>query len=301
MVISLLPRQRNSWSHLREVHRKGDLLLTAHPSTPDHFRSIPYRYHFLNLSKPPKNEDSLAMFLSPSRLSGLQLNMKHYLQLRQIEDDVSEPHNTEGDEIFGRRKNDWVRKCIFTLLGILGAAICLILGYMIHPKDQLLSTTFNASAPMSELHCGNSSTEARKLGCVFDLLTNNWMPEYCSDPLTDGEYREWVLDSDRQLGAWAFYHDEEAQQKISSEEELSNMVGHHVWTTTENHLAHCTFLARRMHRLVTGEIDAVAHNTFAHTLHCTSSILEAIGAPETHIMKSHIGSTFDVGIVSCLV
>ncbi|PTB62197.1 hypothetical protein BBK36DRAFT_1144990 [Trichoderma citrinoviride] len=152
----------------------------------------------------------------------------------------------------------------------------------------------------SELHCGNSSTEARVMGCVFDLLTNNWMPKYCADPITDAEYREWVLDPSRQLGAWAFYHDEQGQKQVASEEALSDLVGAHIYTTTENHLAHCAFLARRMHRLVTGDIAAVAHNTLAHTLHCTKAILKAVESNEPSL-GAQIGSTFDVGIVSCLV
>jgi hypothetical protein len=138
------------------------------------------------------------------------------------------------------------------------------------------------------------------MGCVFDLLTNNWMPEYCADPITDAEYREWVLDPSRQLGAWAFYHDEQGQKQVASEEVLSDLVGSHIYTTTENHLAHCAFLARRMHRLVTGDIAAVAHNTLAHTLHCTRAILKAVESNEPSL-KAQIGSTFDVGIVSCLV
>ncbi|KAF2715974.1 hypothetical protein K431DRAFT_236429 [Polychaeton citri CBS 116435] len=156
------------------------------------------------------------------------------------------------------------------------------------------------SAPSTELHCGNSSTEARALGCVFDLLTNNWMPEYCSDPSTDAEYREWVLDPSRELGAWAFFYDDQAERQVGSEEELSDLVGEHVYTTTQNHLAHCAFIARRMHRLVTGEIFAVTHNTFAHTVHCTSAILKSIDIVEQPASPD-IGSTFDVGIVSCSV
>ncbi|KAK2051543.1 hypothetical protein LY76DRAFT_479648, partial [Colletotrichum caudatum] len=156
------------------------------------------------------------------------------------------------------------------------------------------------SPATSELRCGNSSTEARALGCVFDLLTNNWMPRYCSDPATDSEYRAWVLKPERHLGSWAFYYDEKAGHQVASEEELSNLVGIHVYTTLENHLAHCTFVARRMHRLAIGEVAAVAHNTFAHTMHCTSAILNAISDKGQH-GERYIGSTFDVGIVSCSV
>jgi phage tail protein X len=56
-----------------------------------------------------------------------------------------------------------------------------------------------------------------------------------------------------------------------------------------------------MHRLTTGEIKAVAHNTFAHTLHCTSAVLDAISAPGPAISKSGIASTFNVSVVSCTI
>lgn len=125
------------------------------------------------------------------------------------------------------------------------------------------------------------------------------MPHVCADPFTDNEYRAWVAEPTRELGTFAFYHDDGARRQVASEEELSDSVGKSIWTTTENHLAHCVFLARRMHRLVTGEISAVAHNTFTHTMHCTDAVLKALDAPNGGGVG--IGSTFDVGIVSCLV
>ncbi|KAF3012254.1 hypothetical protein E8E14_011355 [Neopestalotiopsis sp. 37M] len=235
-----------------------------------------------------------------------------YSLLSQSEDSVSTETKLEDDEQLRPRRHDRARKFIYLLLGILSAMTCLVLGYMAHgnSSEQHIhhehhdhhnnhSIAVDSPATVSELHCGNSSAEARALGCVFDLLTNNWMPQYCSDPHTDDEYRAWVLDPVRQLGAWAFYRDDQAQYQVASEEELSDLVGQHIWTTTENHLAHCAFLARRMHRLVTGEIAAVAHNTFAHTMHCTSAILKAVVAEQPIVPG--IGSTFDVGIVSCLV
>ncbi|KAH6645222.1 hypothetical protein BKA67DRAFT_542193 [Truncatella angustata] len=221
-----------------------------------------------------------------------------YTKLGQSEDNCLTSPRFEDDERFinGGRNLTW--KLVYFFLGILAALTCGILGYMAYPNPSTPSTTSKSST--SELHCGNSATEARALGCVFDLLTNNWMPKYCSDPYTDAEYRVWVLDSDRQLGAWAYYYDEKAEHQVASEEELSDLVGKSIFTTTENHLGHCTFLARRMHRLTTGEISAVAHNSFAHTMHCTSSILKAFNATE-QLISAQIGSTFDVGIVSCLV
>ncbi|KUI71321.1 hypothetical protein VM1G_06741 [Cytospora mali] len=234
---------------------------------------------------------------------------KKYSRLTQSEANILPTLHPEDGRPPDKINHNWTRTSAYFLLGILAAVSCGLFGYVLarqdapapaHDHAHPLSITAKPSTSTSELHCGNSSTEARSLGCVFDLLTNNWMPEYCSDRATDAEYREWVLDPSRRLGAWAFYHDSRAEHQVASEEALSDLVGSHVYTTTENHLGHCAFLARRMHRLITGEIAAVAHNTFSHTVHCTTAILEAVGKAEQP-GGAQIGSTFDVGIVSCLV
>ncbi|KAK2028387.1 hypothetical protein LX32DRAFT_720487 [Colletotrichum zoysiae] len=228
-------------------------------------------------------------------------------QDRYAYDNMKLTEAVDGDNFDHHRS--WTRQTPYIILGILLAATCILFGYVVHLNTCGSSCCSSLSFPMiheppvsntMELHCGNTSTEARELGCVFDLLTNNWMPKYCADPVTDDEYRTWVLDPRRSLGPWAFFHDDKAQNQVASEEALSNLVGSHIYTTTENHLAHCIFLARRMHRLVTGEIAAVAHNSLAHTMHCTSAVLKAMGDINDEVQPK-IGSTFDVGVVSCIV
>ncbi|KAL6862013.1 hypothetical protein J3F83DRAFT_218874 [Trichoderma novae-zelandiae] len=265
---------------------------------------------------------------------------KLYSRVNQGDADSFPPRLASEDGVPSRRRYEsWAMTGAYVLLAVVAAASCAVFGYVVARQNILLRAAMasspapapspapppapaqghehdhghdHAPAPapapvvtptppsLSQLHCGNSSTEARAMGCVFDLLTNNWMPEYCADPVTDAEYREWVLDPARQLGSWAFYHDDQGQKQVASEQALSDLVGSHIYTTSENHLAHCAFLARRMHRLVTGDIAAVAHNTLAHTLHCTRAILKAVESNEPSL-KAQIGSTFDVGIVSCLV
>ncbi|KAJ9143218.1 hypothetical protein NKR19_g6942 [Coniochaeta hoffmannii] len=261
-------------------------------------------------------------------------NLKSYSKLYQRDqrddDDSSLTLKNEDDDLLPAGGHVRSLECAYILLTIILAITCAVFGYVAHPNaitscptpthtdhvdhaghtdhadhSHHMEHTAHTEAPpkpaKTELHCGNSSAEARSLGCVFDLLTNNWMPKSCADPYTDAEYREWVMDPSRDMGAWAFYHDDKAVQQIPSEDALSDLVGHHIYTTTENHLAHCVFLARRMHRLVTGEIAAVAHNTFSHTMHCTSALLKDMGKDANRSVKAEIGSTFDVGIVSCVL
>jgi hypothetical protein len=147
-----------------------------------------------------------------------------------------------------------------------------------------------------ELQCGNNSSEAQRLGCVFDLLTNNWVPEPCSDPATDAEFRAWALDPSRYHGAWPYYESSLGGATIVSEEALSDLVGKRVFTTVENHLGHCIFLARRMHRYINEDINNIAHNVLAHTVHCTTAVLEALTDRREALMEEH---SFIVGTISC--
>lgn len=190
------------------------------------------------------------------------------------------------------------RKHLISGVALLAISTLLGLLIMLYPKPP---TTVHSAPPQGTvLECGNSTTEARAMDCTFDLLTNNWMPRYCSDAETDAEYRAWVLDPSRRLGAFAYFLDNNAERRISSEESLSELVGQDIYTTTENHLSHCAFLARRMHRFVIGEIAAVAHNTLEHTIHCTSAIIDSLEPSVTREGEA-TGSTFNVGIVSCIV
>lgn len=141
------------------------------------------------------------------------------------QDDEKEEWQKEG--------RDWCGKILITLLLVLGAFICGFVGYATrsYASHSIENTTTALSA--RELHCGNSSVEAQGRGCTFDLLTNNWMPQYCSDSVTNAEYRAWVMEPERNLGSWAFYHDDQAQHQIPSEDVLSSLASRRVYTTKE--------------------------------------------------------------------
>ncbi|KAJ4251359.1 hypothetical protein NW762_011340 [Fusarium torreyae] len=137
------------------------------------------------------------------------MSVSHYARLESLD---------EQDNLPPRDTLQKTTPCRLVLLGILVGISCTISGYTVY----LCVPWFTEEQRHPhQLHCGNSSTEAESFGCVFDLLTNNWMPDYCSDPITDNEYREWVLAPDRQLGPWAFFLDSKAQHRVESENELS--------------------------------------------------------------------------------
>lgn len=102
--------------------------------------------------------------------------------------------------------------------------------------------------PPTKLHCGSSYAEAQALGCKFDLLSSGWIPHQCFDEASETEYREWILNTNNsRRGPFPYFKDKLLTQPIEGIDALSryeNMV----YTTMEEHLAHCTQLMRRTHR-----------------------------------------------------
>ena len=143
--------------------------------------------------------------------------------------------------------------------------------------------------PAPIYHCGTSNTtaEARALGCKFDILGNSWTPKQCFDSDTAAEFREWVQLPERQMGTFPFFHDKEGKERIRDEHELAESVGSYVYTTQEHHLAHCTFLMRRIFRAgaSNGELRLNSrYGTLSHTVHCTEEVLLSFRRPDPRQM-----------------
>lgn len=60
--------------------------------------------------------------------------------------------------------------------------------------------------------CGNSTAQARELGCKFDALSAAWLPPHCRD---DDLLDEFLNHKD---GPWEYWADQEHQQPLSMEE-----------------------------------------------------------------------------------
>ena len=57
-----------------------------------------------------------------------------YSQLRQSDNDILISLTPEAKKMQPKPRRDWVRKCLFVLLAILGTVFCLVLGYVAHSK-----------------------------------------------------------------------------------------------------------------------------------------------------------------------
>ncbi|KAB5540556.1 hypothetical protein GE09DRAFT_1245740 [Coniochaeta sp. 2T2.1] len=119
--------------------------------------------------------------------------------------------------------------------------------------------------------CGNSPSEARSLGCKFDIVLHSWLPADCIRPEDDadaelmyaGRSWEWRLGNGAQVslndvrtGEFPFVH-----------------------TSFDWHVTHCMYVWKRMHRAMMDSgrrIDSYSIN-YHHTTHCA----EMIGGGET--------------------
>lgn len=169
------------------------------------------------------------------------------------------------------------------LLAALAATITFILGYGVASSSgspfDLGHSSLSGGAPavlgpfVDSSQCGNSTTEARALGCTYDLLSTTWWPAACQDQSTSKEFEEW-LRSPQRIRPWPFFHDKEGTQPILTLEDLAESAGTDIWTTQEFHTGHCMLWWKRLHKSMEGRIATnIWSGEYHHTAHCTSVLL----------------------------
>ncbi|KAK2007421.1 hypothetical protein LZ32DRAFT_622199 [Colletotrichum eremochloae] len=86
-------------------------------------------------------------------------------------------------------------------------------------------------------HCGNSTAEAKSLGCTYDTLEQAWVPPDCADPETLVEYQSY--------DTWHGFNDEYGQQPINIEEMSERTFASRYWIEPLDHGIHCVFTLKR--------------------------------------------------------
>lgn len=128
--------------------------------------------------------------------------------------------------------------------------------------------------------CGYDITSAKAADCAFDMLSHTWVPKPCYDSETDAEFREWIFKPNRTGGAFPYFLSSRltANTHIDGIDALSAIPGDTwIWSHGEEHVGHCIFVTRRIHRALEGKFkwsDDVAN--FDHTSHCAHEVLESI-------------------------
>ncbi|KAK3357856.1 hypothetical protein B0T25DRAFT_540396 [Lasiosphaeria hispida] len=201
------------------------------------------------------------------------------------------------------RPRSWMHKARSALaftLGIFCGWILLVTAWRttLHPVPRTVQYTTKT------LECGNTTAEAEARGCSFDLLSHNWVPPPCLDSQTESEYRAYISSPERALGAYPYFLDAEGTKRVESERAFALLAnGHpvladqHVYTTREEHLAHCKFLLRRTHRAAQRKVRLNDENAgFWHTEHC----LEELSHPNRKPLAA-LNEGFFVGYSPCTI
>lgn len=110
--------------------------------------------------------------------------------------------------------------------------------------------------------CGNNPTEAKKNGCIFDVMNYAWTPPQCYDKVASEEALS--------RGPWKWYLDKNATIPVPGGQDLERLAFEtEVWTEHSYHVAHCLYALKLVHRgAMSGQLLLKEVGSWNHTLHC---------------------------------
>lgn len=111
--------------------------------------------------------------------------------------------------------------------------------------------------------CGNSTAEAKSLGCTFNPLSMAWLRDECYDHEITQAFLE--------AGLWQYYADEAGMKEITIEEvAMSADTGAPNWLSKQWHMVHCAFMWQKMHRAMLSLDRRLEPSllSYGHTEHC---------------------------------
>lgn len=114
-------------------------------------------------------------------------------------------------------------------------------------------------------HCGSSVREAHDLGCVFDVMSNSWMPRECY-------FEDLALDF-LSLPDTAWYADEEHNETVPlGEFEKGEMPL--VYPSFGHHDRHCLYTWRKLQHAIDNKLMVDAESVSQmHVKHCTDYLV----------------------------
>jgi len=171
-----------------------------------------------------------------------------------------------------RRNRILSHSLLFLLTSILWLTILYLLS---HAPNHLWYSTPGTSKPGDYRHnvtsnaklltCGSTADEARKAGCQYDILLNNWVPAPCYD---DEFILEYTDDE-----SWGAYADANMTIKLSP---LEISESEFYYTSVRDHINHCAIMWKKQFWVLYEErraIDTIVANP-RHTDHCAQYLMD---------------------------
>ncbi|GLB11140.1 hypothetical protein AtubIFM57258_007559 [Aspergillus tubingensis] len=170
---------------------------------------------------------------------------------------------------------------------VLGLLLGIALTTALHPLTvpQLINSTFmhlthpSASPPAvsvtggfvfddqtGEAKCGTHWTEAKRLGCHFDVMASRWYSPDC--------FNQGVLDQMLTEVDFRWYANRDHTEEVDRERVLAGEF-EAVYPDNDYHIMHCLYLWRRLHSAMLEHryLDDDVYS-YEHTLHCTRLIMQ---------------------------
>ncbi|KAJ0283315.1 hypothetical protein COL940_004661 [Colletotrichum noveboracense] len=161
------------------------------------------------------------------------------------------------------------------------------------PSPSDLNTTYLLPFP-----CGATPSAARAAGCLFDIISFNWLPPACHDAALASTFEAEL----RAAGELAWYRDMNRTAPLTRDQ---IMTGEYtgVYVSLAYHLRHCTAMWRRMHRALMqgggglGRVDSYIWG-YHHTLHCEETLLGHRNETEAEVFTTEVRIKYpDCGVV----
>lgn len=195
------------------------------------------------------------------------------------------PYSSAEDQPRGR-KCKWCKYSIFAW--VLSASLLASIILVTRPPHSRQKPNFSSKGWIVDVHesspsktnakihlCGNSSEEARRLGCRFDQLTWSWLPPNCPSYAND----EFMASAEK---PWVFYEDVEATKVVGNDawqEVLDGELG--VFGERREHVTHCVFMFLSLAQIVRDKTPY--HEKYAdyeHSKHCAQMLLDIVKKSE---------------------
>lgn len=142
------------------------------------------------------------------------------------------------------------------------------------------------TSDLSEImHCGSNYTEARELGCVYDVMMQLWMPKPCYDEVLSERFLA--------KGNWTWWSDPENGVTMSDEQMRK---GEHsvAFMLMDYHKMHCIFAMEKLVRALRNQWMIIPELvSYDHIVHCK---MKTLARPDGDAVK---GVRAPTGFTSC--
>jgi hypothetical protein len=205
----------------------------------------------------------------------------------------SDPPLEKFDHVRSQRPKSLARRLVqwalsWYTLGVLAFVLLLLLILGTFRKSPAGMDPEQMSHSGKGSYCGNSTSEARALGCRFDPMSFNWLPPDC--------YDEELITEFLAVDKWVWYKDNSTATAMPFSEVQSGEYPR-LWVTRKFHLYHCTYQWRKFHRaiLMGKPVDDYV-GKYDHTAHCEGVLTED---PITATAFDDVGVRINRKFVGC--